>query len=102
MYSLANGQAAERPIPKRRNHLIPTMKTTRHFQKISAGLSLFILALGFSLIGLRSLIHPTLSRDTLAFSATSCFIGGWASMAVAIVFLYATFLYWRRGFSLAL
>jgi hypothetical protein len=78
------------------------MKTTRHFQKISAGLSLFILALGFSLIGLISFIHPTLSRDTFAFSATSCIIGGWASMAVAIAFLYAAFLYWRRGFRLAL
>jgi hypothetical protein len=72
------------------------MKTSQDFQKISAGVSLFILALGFSSIGLMSLIHQPLSGDSLAFSAMSCVIGGWASISVAGIFLFAAFVYWRR------
>ena len=72
------------------------MKTSQDFQKISAGVSLFILALGFSSIGLLSLIHQSLSGDSLAFSAMSCVIGGWASIAVASVFLFAALHYLRR------
>jgi hypothetical protein len=86
-----NGQ-----IHKRKNNPIPTMKTSQDFQKISAGVSLFILALGFSSIGLMSLIHQPLSGDSLAFSAMSCVIGGWASISVASIFLFAAFVYWRR------
>jgi hypothetical protein len=52
------------------------MKTSQDFQKISAGVSLFILALGFSSIGLMSLIYQPLSNDSLAFSAMSSVIGG--------------------------
>jgi hypothetical protein len=69
---------------------------TQDFQKISAGVSLFILALGFSSIGLMSLIHQPLSGDSLAFSAMSCVIGGWASIAVASIFIFATVLCFRR------
>jgi hypothetical protein len=43
-----------------------------------------------------SLIHQPLSDDSLAFSAMGCVIGGWASMAVASVFIFATLLYFRR------
>ena len=86
-----NGQ-----IPKRRNHPIPTMKTAQAFQKISVGVSLFILALGFSSIGLMSLIHQPLSDDSLAFSAMGGVIGGWASIAVASVFIFAALLHARR------
>jgi hypothetical protein len=64
----------------------------QYFQKISAGVSLFILALGFSSIGLLSLIHQPLSGDSPAFSV----IGGWASIAVASVFLFAALHYLRR------
>ena len=71
------------------------MKTSEDFQKISAGVSLFILALGFSSIGM-SLIHQPLSDDSLAFSAIGCVIGGWTSIAVASVFIFATLLYFRR------
>ena len=66
------------------------MKTSQDFQKISAGVSLFILALGFSSIGLMSLIHQPLSDDSLAV------IGGWASIAVASVFIFAALLHVRR------
>jgi len=53
----------------------PTMKTSQALQKISVRVSLFILALGFSSIGLMSLIHQPLSDDSLAFSAMSSVIG---------------------------
>jgi len=72
------------------------MKTTQHFQKISAGVSLFILALGFLSIGLVSLIHPALTGDSLASNAISCSLGGWASITVASAFLVTGFLYCRR------
>jgi hypothetical protein len=72
------------------------MKTSQDFQKISAGVSLFILALGFSSIGLMSLIHQPLSGDSLALSGLSCVIGGWASIAVASVFIFAALLHVRR------
>jgi hypothetical protein len=61
-----------------------------------SGVSLFILALGFSSIGLMSLIHQPLSDDSLAISELSCVIGGWASIAVASVFIFAALLYLRR------
>jgi hypothetical protein len=77
------------------------MKTTQHFQQISAGISLCILALGFLLIGLVSLVHPSLCGDSLVSSAMSCSLGGWASVAVASVFLCAALLYWRRSSWLA-
>jgi Mn2+/Fe2+ NRAMP family transporter len=73
------------------------MKTFQDFQKISAGVSLVILALGFLSIGLGSLIHATGSGDSIACSAMSCVIGGWASMAVAGVFLFAAFVHWQRN-----
>jgi hypothetical protein len=72
------------------------MKTSQAFQKISVGISLFILALGFSSIGLMSLIHQPLSDDSLAFSAISSVIGGWASIAVASVFIFAALRHVRR------
>lgn len=72
------------------------MKTSQDFQKLSAGISLVILALGFLLIGLISLIHTTPSGD---LSAMSCLIGAWASMTVAGVFLFASFVYWQRNSS---
>jgi hypothetical protein len=72
------------------------MKTSQAFQKISARISLFILALGFSSIGLMSLIHQPLSGESLAFSGLSCVIGGWASITVASVFIFAALLHLRR------
>jgi hypothetical protein len=71
------------------------------FQKISAGVSLFILALGFSSIGFMSLIRQPLSGDSVANGAMSCHIRGWASLAVASVFLFVAHLYLRRHSRLA-
>jgi hypothetical protein len=73
------------------------MKTSQDIQKLSAGVSLVILALGFLLIGLMSLIRATPSGDSIALSAMSWVIGAWASMAVGGVFLFAAFAYWQRN-----
>jgi hypothetical protein len=72
------------------------MKTSQAFEKISVEVSLLTLALGFSSIGLMSLIHQPLSGDSLAFSGLSCAIGGWASIAVASVFIFAALRHLRR------
>ena len=71
-------------------------QVSRLVQKISAGISLVILALGFSLIGLLSLTRGPLAGDSIAFSATSCIVGGWAGLAAGSIFLGAAFVYWRR------
>ena len=73
-----------------------TSQVSRSAQKISAGISLVILALGFSLIGLLSLTHGPLAGDSLASSATSCVLGGWAGLAAGSIFLGSAFVYWRR------
>jgi len=73
-----------------------TSQPARSAQRVSTGISLVILALGFSLIGLLSLTHGPLAGDSLAFSATSCVVGGWASLAAGSIFLWAAFVYWRR------
>jgi hypothetical protein len=65
-------------------------------QRISAGISLVVLALGFSLIGLLSLVHGPLTGDALAFSANSCVIGGWAGLGAGSVFFGIAFVYWRH------
>jgi hypothetical protein len=72
------------------------MKTSQDFQKISAGVSLVILALGFSSIGLMSLIHAPVPGDSIPCGAMSCVVGGWTSMAVASVFLLTAFVHWQR------
>jgi hypothetical protein len=69
---------------------------SRSVQKISAGISLVILALGFSLIGLLSLIHEPLAGDSLAFSAISCVVGGWAGLGAGSIFFGTAFVYWRH------
>ena len=72
------------------------MNTRQYFQKISTGLSLAFLAIGFSTIGLLSRIHGPLSGDSLDLSATSCTIGGFAGLVAGSIFFCATFVYWRR------
>jgi hypothetical protein len=71
-------------------------KASRSVQKISAGISLVILALGFSLIGLLSLTHGPLAGDSLAYSATSCVLGAWAGLGAGSIFCGAALVFWRR------
>jgi hypothetical protein len=65
-------------------------------QKISTGVSLVTLALGFAGIGLLSLFHGPLSGDAAELGATSCLVGAWASLAASSIFFVAAFCYWRR------
>jgi hypothetical protein len=73
-----------------------TSHALRSVQKIPAGISLVILAFGFFWIGLLSLTHGTLAGDSLAFSAISRVIGGWASPGAGSIFSGAAFVYWRH------
>jgi hypothetical protein len=65
-------------------------------QKISTGLSLVTLALGFAGIGLLSLFHGPLSGDAAELGATSCLVGAWASLAASSIFFVTAFCYWHR------
>jgi hypothetical protein len=73
------------------------MKTSQQFQKILAGLSLMVLALGFTLIGFVSILHRPLSTEELEVGATiSTLIGGCAGMGAGATFSLASLVYWRR------
>jgi hypothetical protein len=67
------------------------MNAPHNFHKISAGVSLVILAIGFSAIGLLSIIHGPLSGDAVDLSATGCTIGGFAGLAAGSIFFCAAF-----------
>src|SRR5215469_14625922 len=69
------------------------MNTPQYFQRISAGVSLVILAIGFSAIGLLSIIHGPLAGDSLDLSATSCTVGGFAGLVAGSIFFCAAFVY---------
>src|SRR5450631_680900 len=73
-----------------------TYQVTPAAQRISTGVSLVTLALGFAGIGLLSLYHRPLSGDAAELSATSCLVGAWASLAASSLFFVAAFCYWRR------
>jgi hypothetical protein len=72
------------------------MKTSQRLQRISAGVSLLILALGFSLIGVMSVLHPFHSREAPELSGISRFAGGSAGFVAGTIFFVAACLYWRK------
>lgn len=72
-----------------------TYQATPAAQKISTGVSLVTLALGFAGIGLLSLFHRP-SGDAADLSAASCLVGAWASLAASSIFFVTAFCYWRR------
>ena len=73
------------------------MKPSQQIQRISAGISLLILAIGFTLMGLMSILHRPLSGDGLEVSSkTGCSVGGCASMATGSIFSFAALLFWRQ------
>ena len=73
------------------------MKTPQQIQKILAGLSLMILAFGFTLIGCMSILHRPLSAEGLEVGATmSTLIGGCAGIGAGSIFSVAGLIYWRR------
>jgi hypothetical protein len=65
------------------------------FRKISVGISLVTLALGFSLIGLLSVIHHPLAGESLKISATISALGGVAGLAIGSIFSVSGVVYWR-------
>jgi hypothetical protein len=79
------------------------MKTSQQIQKISVRLSLMTLAIGFTLMGLVSIMHRPLSADALEIGSTiSTLIGGCAGMAAGSIFSFAALVFWRRPACLAI
>ena len=73
------------------------MKTSQQIQKISTGISLMILALGFTLMGFMAILHQPLSTEALEVGSTMCsLIGGCAGMATGSIFSFAALVYCRR------
>jgi hypothetical protein len=74
------------------------MKSQTRLQKISAGISLVILSLGFSSLGLLSFVnkpHADLANIPQVGTA-SCIAGTAASLLAGTTFLVASCVYWRR------
>jgi hypothetical protein len=77
---------------------IGLMKSQRRLQKISAGISLIILSLGFSFLGLLSFFnkpHADLANVPCVDSAY-WIAGSSASLLAGTTFLVASCVYWRR------
>jgi hypothetical protein len=70
----------------------------RNLKRASAGISLVMLALGFSLLGVLSFLNRW--QGELAASSTVeqsyCIAGSAVSVVAGSVFLIAAFVYWRR------
>ena len=81
------------------NAKITTAANTRRWLKrISTSMSLVILTLGFSLLGLLTLINSSREGvvNTLSFEHSSAVVGSSVSIALGVAFLVAAFLYWSR------
>jgi hypothetical protein len=74
------------------------MKSQRRLQKISAGMSLIFLSLGFSFLGLLSFFNkPDADLANVSYVDTAYRIAGSsASLLVGTIFLVASCVYWRR------
>jgi hypothetical protein len=88
------GRSLPNPYPPKR----ALMKRQRHLQKISAGISLVILSLGFSFLGLLSFFnkpHADLANVPCVDSAYRI-AGSAASLLAGTTFVVASCVYWRR------
>ena len=88
------GRSLPKPYPPKR----ALMKSQRHLQKISAGISLVILSLGFSFLGLLSFFnkpHADLANVPCVDSAYRI-AGSAASLLAGTTFVVASCVYWRR------
>ncbi|MBV8415088.1 MAG: hypothetical protein JO251_07750 [Verrucomicrobia bacterium] len=72
--------------------------TRRWLKRISTSMSLVILTLGFSLLGLLPLINSNRAcvANTLSFESGSAVVGSSVSIVLGAVFLVAGALYWSR------
>jgi hypothetical protein len=71
-------------------------ETLRWFLSVRSAVSLLILALGFSSIGMVALIHRPLPDESFAKSDKSCIAGTWAAFAVSSLFFGGACYDWRR------
>jgi len=81
------------------NAQITTAANTRRWLKrISTSMSLVILTLGFSLLGLLTLINSNREGavNTLSFENSPALVGSSVSIVLGAAFLVAAFLYWSR------
>ena len=88
------GRSLPKPYPPK----LALMKRQRHLQKISAGISLVILSLGFSSLGLLSFCnkpHANLANVPCVDSAYRI-AGSAASLLAGTTFVVASCVYWRR------
>ena len=86
--------SAEAVSPKR-----ALMKNQRRLQKISAGISLIVLSLGFSFLGLLPFFNNPQANlaDVPGVSSASWIAGSSASLLAGTTFLVASCVYWRRA-----
>ena len=72
--------------------------TRRVLKKISTSMSLVILTLGFSLLGLLTLLSSNREGaiNTLCLENSSAVVGSSVSIVLGVAFLVAAFLYWSR------
>jgi hypothetical protein len=78
--------------------IMTAAKTRRYLKRISTGMSLVILTLGFSFLGLLTLINSNREGvvNTLSFENSSAMVGSSASIVLGGAFLVASSLYWSR------
>jgi hypothetical protein len=71
---------------------------SRDVKRISAGISLLMLALGFSSLGVLSFISRHQGELAIASGAEQncCVAGSAASVLAGAIFLVAACIYWRR------
>ena len=70
----------------------------RNLKRTFAGISLVMLWLGFSLLGILSFINRLPGESAIASGAEKecCLAGSAASVFAGTVFFVAAFIYWRR------
>jgi hypothetical protein len=75
------------------------MKSQRRLQKISAGISLFVLSLGFSFLGLLPFFNNPQANlaDVPSVSTPFWIAGSSASLLAGTTFLVASCVYWKRA-----
>ena len=71
---------------------------SRNIKRTSAGISLVILALGFSLLGILSFINRQQGEFSLtsAVEQSCCLAGSTVSVLAGGIFLLAACIYWRQ------
>jgi hypothetical protein len=74
------------------------MKTTKYLQNLSTGISLVILSVGFSLLGILTFLnrHHDTESASRYLNNSFCVAGSVVSLVTGAAFLFAASLYWSR------